>query len=108
MRPLSQLRGFAWLAMLLLLGGCIVLTVDPRAVVSGPGGSARVATLSCDDAVARVVAGEGDAKAQNALDGSAFRLLDWNVHKQGDPGWEKDLAEFAAIADIVLLQEAVL
>lgn len=108
MRPRLPLRGSAWLALLLLLGGCIVLTADPRAVVSGPGGSARVATLSCDDAATRVLHGARDGKAGSALDGGAFRLVNWNVHKQGDPGWEKDLAEFAAVADIVLLQEAVL
>ena len=107
MRALARLRWPVWLAAISLLGGCITLTADPRAVISGPGGSARVMTLSCD-AAARVLRDTGEENAADALDRRPFRLLNWNVHKQADPGWETDLAEFAAPSDVVLLQEAVL
>jgi endonuclease/exonuclease/phosphatase (EEP) superfamily protein YafD len=66
-----------------------------------------VTTLGCDAAI-RALRDAGAGNAAAALDRSPFRLLDWNVHKQADPGWDRDLAEFAASSDVVLLQEAVL
>lgn len=99
-----------WLAsslLLAVLGGCITLTAEPRAVVSGPGGTARVATLTCG-AVARQLQTAGAGNAGDALDRRPFRVLLWNLHKQGDSGWERDLSAFAAASDVVLLQESVL
>lgn len=108
MRALARARLLAWLAVISLLGGCITLTADPRAVMSGPGGSARVTTLTCGDAADRVLHETGETGAAEALGRRPFRLVNWNVHKQADPGWEKDLSEFAGLADVMLLQEAVL
>jgi endonuclease/exonuclease/phosphatase (EEP) superfamily protein YafD len=105
-KALPPVRWAAWLAVS-LLGGCITLTVEPRAVVSGARGSASVATLKCDAAVL-ALRDAGGASAAEALDQRPFRVVSWNVHKQADPGWERDLAEFAASSDAVLLQEAVL
>ena len=99
-----------WLASSMLLAvlcGCITLTAEPRAVVSGPGGAARVMTLTCG-AGARGLPTAGDNSAGDALDRRPFRVLVWNVHKQGDSGWERDLSAFAAASDVVLLQEIVL
>jgi endonuclease/exonuclease/phosphatase (EEP) superfamily protein YafD len=105
-KALVPLRSAAWLA-LSLLGGCITLTVDPRAVVSGERGSVSVATLKCDTALLTVQDAGGSGSAE-ALNRRPFRVVTWNVHKQADPGWERDLAEFAASSDALLLQEAVL
>jgi endonuclease/exonuclease/phosphatase (EEP) superfamily protein YafD len=99
-----------WLAssaLIALLCGCITLTVEPRAIVSGPAGTARVMTLKCD-AVHRESPTASDGDAANAIDGRPFRVRLWNIHKQGDSGWERDLAAFAAASDVMLLQEAVL
>lgn len=99
-----------WLAssmLIPLLCGCITLTVEPRAVVSGPGGIARVMTLRCDVAD-RVLQTAGDGEAADALDRRPFRVLIWNIHKQGDSGWQRDLSAFAAASDVMLLQETVL
>jgi endonuclease/exonuclease/phosphatase (EEP) superfamily protein YafD len=104
------LTAVKWLASSLLLAalcGCITLTAEPRAVVSGPGGTARVMTLTCG-AVARGLQAAADSHAGDALDRRPFRVLVWNVHKQGDSGWERDLSAFAAASDVVLLQETVL
>jgi endonuclease/exonuclease/phosphatase (EEP) superfamily protein YafD len=35
-------------------------------------------------------------------------VLSWNLHKNGDPGWDDDLARFAGQSDLVLIQEASL
>jgi endonuclease/exonuclease/phosphatase (EEP) superfamily protein YafD len=95
-----------WLASSMavpILCGCIALTVEPRAVVSGPGGTVQVTTLRCD-AAARVLALGGGA-ATGALDHRPLRLLTWNIHKEGDFGWQRDLSSLAAASDVMLLQE---
>jgi endonuclease/exonuclease/phosphatase (EEP) superfamily protein YafD len=93
--------------LLAVLCGCITLTVEPRAVVSAPGGTARVMTLKCE-AVDRILQAAGAGEAADALDRRPLRLLVWNIHKQGDSGWERDLSRFAAASDVMLLQETVL
>lgn len=103
-------RVVKWLASSIsipLLCACITLTVEPRAVVSGPDGAARVTTLRCD-AVHRVLQTAANGHMADALDRRPFRVLMWNIHKQDDLGWERDLSAFAAASDVVLLQEAVL
>lgn len=40
------------------------------------------------------------------LTSSHFRLVNWNVHKGQDTGWQEDLARLSEQADFVLLQEA--
>lgn len=44
--------------------------------------------------------------AAGALDPQSIRLITWNIHKNGDPGWDDDLERFARAHDLVLLQEA--
>ncbi|MDQ6917585.1 MAG: endonuclease/exonuclease/phosphatase family protein [Pseudomonadota bacterium] len=107
MSALVQLRWLASLSLPALLGACITVTVDPRSVVSGPGGSAKVMTLTCADAE-RALGDPAAGTAADMLDGRPFRLLSWNIHKQGDPGWDRDLAALTESSDIVLIQEAVL
>jgi len=104
---LIALKRFASSVLLAVLCGCITLTVEPRAVVSGPGGAARVTTLKCE-AVDRLLQAAGEGEAAGVLDRRPFRLLVWNIHKQGDSGWERDLSGFAAASDVMLLQETVL
>ena len=112
-RPRLSVRQFGvmkWLASSIsvpLLCACVTLTVEPRAVVSGPGGAARVMTLRCD-AVDRVLQTAANVQVADALDRRPFKVLMWNIHKQADSGWERDLSAFAAANDVVLLQEAVL
>jgi endonuclease/exonuclease/phosphatase (EEP) superfamily protein YafD len=104
---LTAVKWLASSALLAHLCGCITLTVEPRAVVSVPGGAVRVMTLKCG-AVDRVLQTAADGNAGDALDRRPLRLLVWNIHKQGDSGWERDLSAFAAASDVVLLQESVL
>jgi endonuclease/exonuclease/phosphatase (EEP) superfamily protein YafD len=104
------LTAVKWLAssvLLAVLCGCITFTVEPRAVVSVPGGAARAMTLNCE-AVDRMLRAAGEGEAADALDRRPLRLLVWNIHKQGDAGWERDLSGFAAASDVMLLQETVL
>jgi endonuclease/exonuclease/phosphatase (EEP) superfamily protein YafD len=90
----------------LALGGCVTLTERPRALVYDSEGL-RVQSLRCAD-IARSTAATTAVAPQSGLDPEHIRLLTWNVHKEGDAGWQSDLAGFAANHDVVLLQEVTL
>jgi endonuclease/exonuclease/phosphatase (EEP) superfamily protein YafD len=104
---LTAVKRLASSVLLAALCGCVTLTVEPRAVVSVPGGTARVMTLKCG-AVDGVLQAAGEGETADALGRRPLRLLVWNIHKQGDSGWERDLSAFATASDVVLLQETVL
>lgn len=99
-----RLRALAAVLLLPLLASCVAITEKARALVYEPAGVA-VRSLDCDDAVRMAV---NRASQGTAIDASAIRLLTWNVHKQEDEGWDRDLARFAAATDILLLQEVTL
>jgi endonuclease/exonuclease/phosphatase (EEP) superfamily protein YafD len=46
------------------------------------------------------------AAAENQLNPEEIRLLNWNIYKGQEPGWQDDLMTFAGSSDILLLQEA--
>jgi endonuclease/exonuclease/phosphatase (EEP) superfamily protein YafD len=107
MKPIDLMRHLAIPLSALFVCGCVTLTVDPRAVVSGTGAAGGFMTLKCDTA-AHVLPGVISDDPENALDGRAFRVLVWNIHKEDDGGWQRDLTAFAAANDVMLLQETVL
>ena len=90
----------------LLLSSCVMLTALPRAIVQEPDGNLVVRSIPCT--AGGVGSHVGDTKLRGALDPAAIHMLTWNIHKQGDAGWDRDLVRFAAGKDLVLLQEAVL
>jgi endonuclease/exonuclease/phosphatase (EEP) superfamily protein YafD len=100
-------RALVPIGMALLVAGCVTLTVEPRALLLDSDGKVEVQTLACSGPAFVARRTSGMAAAQT-LDGNSIRLLTWNLHKQDDPGWDRDLARFAAANDVVLLQEAVL
>ncbi len=104
-RTVTRYRLVLFLAAVpVLVAGCITLTDEPRALVQRDDGSVAVQSLHC---------GVGDTRAPTrapaeALDPQAIRLVTWNLHKQQDAGWQRDLTTFAAGRDLVLLQEIAL
>ena len=92
---------------LLAVCGCVTLTTEPRAIVSGTGNDGNVTTLPCDAAVLRLQNAVADGSA-SALNGQVIHVLVWNIHKEVDPGWQPDLSGFAATNDVMLLQETAL
>lgn len=50
----------------------------------------------------------GASAETGALDSRNLRVLTWNIHKQSDIGWERDLARLVAGTDVALLQEVEL
>ena len=98
----------AWYAVFaVLLSSCVVLTTLPRAVVQNADGSLVVRSIPCS-ANTNAIKPARDVAPSQALDPRAIRVLTWNIHKEGDAGWDRDLAQFLAANDLVLLQEAVL
>jgi endonuclease/exonuclease/phosphatase (EEP) superfamily protein YafD len=91
----------------LVVSGCVSITAEPRALLIRDDGSIHVQTLACPSAVARAVNAPA-GPARKGLDPRAIRLVTWNVHKQADPGWQRDLRTLSSGNDIVLLQEIVL
>jgi endonuclease/exonuclease/phosphatase (EEP) superfamily protein YafD len=100
---LKLLRPLAVSFVAVTVAGCVTLTEEPRALVFRAGNIA-VKSIRCDGA--RTIASQGGAGG--ALDPRSIRLVSWNIHKQGDPGWQRDLARFVDASDVVLLQEVVL
>ncbi len=103
----SRLCFARWLfptAVAPLLISCFTLTVDPRALVPQPDGGIKALTLTCP--VAEAALREG--RVTRPLDPRSIRLVTWNIHKQGDAGWQKDLETLAGTNDLVLLQETSL
>ncbi|MFO1303372.1 MAG: endonuclease/exonuclease/phosphatase family protein [Burkholderiales bacterium] len=90
-----------------VLGACVSITADPRAILAGPDG-VEVRTLPCEAALGAARRWFPAAPAGAAIDPARLRILTWNIHKQDDAGWDADLARFAASHDIVLLQEVTL
>lgn len=99
----------SWLLITLaaaMLSACVTVTSEPRAVMLEEGGRIRVKRLTCPEGVAHARASAHTAAA--GLDPANIRLLTWNIHKEGDTGWQADLKRFAAQSDLLLLQEIVL
>jgi endonuclease/exonuclease/phosphatase (EEP) superfamily protein YafD len=91
----------------LLLAGCVTLTAEPRAVLQRSDGTVQVQSLACSRTVWLASADRTSPHA-TGLDPAAIRVLTWNIHKQGDRGWQEDLGTFLAATDVLLLQETVL
>lgn len=85
------------------LAGCVTLTALPRGVSNGVDDALQVSAIGCGAVIAPIV-----ASGAPALDPRALRLLTWNLHQQDDAGWDRDLAQLLAGADLALLQEGVL
>jgi endonuclease/exonuclease/phosphatase (EEP) superfamily protein YafD len=104
MRIARVLVGVAFIAS---LTSCVSITAEPRAVLMRDDGSVTVQTLSCAKRVSNTVASI-EGKASTGLDPESIRIVTWNIHKQSDQGWQRDLATLAERNDLVLLQETVL
>ena len=102
-----RVRGFVpCVFAALFVAGCISITAKPRALLVRDDGSVAAQTLACSSSV--------DSQASTrpvhgtALDPRDIRIASWNIHKQADAGWRRDLISLADRSDLVLLQESVL
>ncbi len=95
------------LAAASLVAGCVTLTREPRALLERDDGTIEVQTLACGPRTANALRASRTA-VQHGLDPNGVRIASWNIHKQGDAGWQRDLRSLGAANDVVLLQESVL
>ncbi len=81
--------------------GCVNLHVTDRAIVLDRSHGPTAIIAPCGKSFQHAPMPEDPA-----LEPTAISLITWNIHKNADPGWDSDLALFAASHDLVLLQEA--
>jgi endonuclease/exonuclease/phosphatase (EEP) superfamily protein YafD len=91
-------------ALLALLGACATVPDVQQAFAGGRDGQAVGHPLPCGRGAPVAATGAG----ADPLAGPTLRVLSWNLHKNDDPGWDADLARFAADSDLLLIQEAAL
>jgi endonuclease/exonuclease/phosphatase (EEP) superfamily protein YafD len=99
--------GVLSLAAALAVTGCVSITTKPRALLLRDDGSVQVQTLACPRQIERVLAYHATSD-HPGLNPRAIHVLSWNIHKQSDPGWQRDLRRLGERTDLVLLQETVL
>jgi endonuclease/exonuclease/phosphatase (EEP) superfamily protein YafD len=105
--PRTATVRIACIGCALAVASCVAIPGKPRALLVDDDGSVHVQTLQCPQhAEATLVA--SSANPEHGLDPDGIRLVTWNIHKQSDAGWQRDLERFAERNDLVLLQETVL
>jgi endonuclease/exonuclease/phosphatase (EEP) superfamily protein YafD len=82
------------------LAGCVIVPERQHALVLDGDGTVAQRQMTCGDRP------DGAVAAAGALDPRAVRIASWNLHKEGDPGWEAELGRLIATSDVLLLQEA--
>lgn len=90
--------------MATLCAGCATIAPVQLAHAPGSGDELTSSPLPCVDVAPAAV----PAPDAPRLPGPQLRVLSWNLHKNADPGWEADLARFAAASDLLLIQEVAL
>ena len=80
--------------------GLVVGSAD--LITAAPATDPAVLAGQCSSAVGKL-----PQRTPRAL-GSELEILSWNIQKAGNPGWDRDLADFSAGIDLAFLQEASL
>jgi endonuclease/exonuclease/phosphatase (EEP) superfamily protein YafD len=103
LRP-AVLRAVLAAALVALATACATVPPVQQVFALGRDGAAVGGPLPCTGGATGTDAGT----AAEPLPGPTLRVLSWNLHKNGDAGWDADLARFAADSDLLLIQEAAL
>lgn len=104
LQPTDVLRVVLSATLIALCAACATIPAVQHAFAVGRDGIAVGGPLPCNGGTTTANAGS----APLPLPGPDLRVLSWNLHKNGDPGWRADLARFAAVSDLLLIQEATL
>ena len=87
-----------------LTASCASVPTVQHGFTPGRDGIAAGTALPCDGGARALTMPASSVR----LPGPELRVLSWNLHKNGDRGWDADLARFAAASDLLLIQEATL
>jgi len=82
------------------LAGCVTVPERQHALVLEGDGTVAQVSMPCAESTGARAGHVG------TLDPNAIRVASWNVHKEGDPGWQSDLGHLIGATDVVLIQEA--
>jgi endonuclease/exonuclease/phosphatase (EEP) superfamily protein YafD len=82
------------------VAACVTVPEQQHALLLEAGGSVAQRAMSCLPPSATGLPGAG------ALDSRTVRIASWNLHKEVDPGWQRELAALIARTDVLVLQEA--
>lgn len=95
------------LFVLIALAGCARIPVDSQFVSVKSGLSEVRKTGVCDEDTFRQDRVETDV-ARHGLSADRIPILNWNIYKGQEKGWQEDLLKFGGNSDLILLQEALL
>lgn len=101
MPPMRRLWFAVLVASTVVLAGCVIVPERQHALVLEAGGSVAQRELACVAAPAA-----SSVAVPGTLDPRGIRIASWNVHKEGDSGWQSDLRRLIDGSDVLLLQEA--
>jgi endonuclease/exonuclease/phosphatase (EEP) superfamily protein YafD len=104
LQPIDTSRAVLGATLIALTAACATIPSVQYAFTVGRDGLAVHSPLPCTGGATTAYAGPATAP----LPGPELRVLSWNLHKNEDPGWDTDLARFAAASDLLLIQEAAL
>lgn len=104
MEPIDVLRAALGATLITLSGACATVPTVQHGFTVGRDGIAVGSALPCNGEATIAHAGP----ATLSLPGPDLRVLSWNLHKNEDLGWDTDLARFAAVSDLLLIQETAL
>jgi len=102
--PTGMMRAMLAAVVIAVCAACATVPPVQQAFALGQDGAVVGRSLQCTGDAAAL---GGDRRAE-PLPGPTLRVLSWNLHKNADPGWDADLARFAAGSDLLLIQEAAL
>jgi endonuclease/exonuclease/phosphatase (EEP) superfamily protein YafD len=91
--------------VLVLLAGCAGIPVDNQFVTQQDGEEQSRKQGICEETTFAPGHDLGDA-AESGLSVDSISLLDWNIYKSKEDGWEDDLLRYGHGTDLILLQEA--
>lgn len=94
------------LFVVLLLAGCAGIPLNSQFVTQENGDLELRWKGVCEETTFAVSQAQGYA-AESGLSADSISLMDWNIYKGQEEGWEGDLLRYGKGSDLILLQEAL-
>jgi endonuclease/exonuclease/phosphatase (EEP) superfamily protein YafD len=93
-------RGLVAATAVIVLTSCVIVPERQHALVLEPGGTLVQRPMRCGDPPG------APSERTGSLDPKSIRVASWNLHKEADSGWERELGRLAEQSDVLLIQEA--
>lgn len=104
---MSLFRDFTHLLfVLVLLAGCAIIPLDSQ-FTTQKNGEVTVRWKGVCEETTFALRQSQDYAAESGLSTDSISLMDWNIYKGQEDGWEEDLLRYSKGSDLILLQEAL-